>query len=104
VGRRSLRGHRGDAVFAFVEELMPVFMMTDAVEAGSVCSLSHRERDGVRGSGLSISLEPPHPRPLPDGERERTERAAPFGQSDASGGRLSAPSTSALAPGKSKLR
>src|SRR6185369_7445032 len=41
-----------------------------------VCSLSHRERAGVRGQGLSIGFEPPHPNPLPDGERERTESAA----------------------------
>jgi hypothetical protein len=50
--------------------------MIDALEVGSVCSLSHRERGGVRGYGLSIGLEPPHPNPLPNGERERTEIAA----------------------------
>lgn len=40
-------------------------------------SLSHREREGVRGYGLSIALKPPHPNPLPAGEREHTEIAAP---------------------------
>jgi hypothetical protein len=50
--------------------------MIDALEAGSVCSLSHRERGGVRGYGLSRGIEPPHPNPLPAGERERTEIAA----------------------------
>jgi hypothetical protein len=29
--------------------------MVDALEAGSVCSLSHRERVGVRGLVLSMS-------------------------------------------------
>jgi hypothetical protein len=36
------------------------------------------ERGGVRGSGLSIGFEPPDPHPLPNGEREQTEIAAPF--------------------------
>ncbi len=58
LGRRSLRGHRGDAIFAFVESRVT----------------------------------------------QRTACAAPFGQSGASGGRLSAASTSALARAKSKLR
>jgi len=43
-----------------------------------VCSLSHGERGGVRGYGLSRAQEPPHPSPLPYGERERTELAAPL--------------------------
>jgi hypothetical protein len=43
----------------------------------AVGSLSHWERGGVRGYGLSIGFEPPHPNPLPYGERERTVRAAP---------------------------
>jgi hypothetical protein len=55
---------------------IPIFVLVDALEAGSVCSLSHKERGGVRGYGLSIGIEPPHPNPLPDGERERTEIAA----------------------------
>src|SRR5262249_46161401 len=42
----------------------------------SVCSLSQRERGGVRGCDLSRGFEPPHPNPLPFGERERTEFAA----------------------------
>jgi hypothetical protein len=46
------------------------------LEAGSVGSLSHRERGGVRGVGPSIGLEPPHPNPLPKWERELTELAA----------------------------
>ena len=41
--------------------------------AGSLCSLSHRERGGVRGCVLLMGFEPPHPNPLPKGERERTE-------------------------------
>src|SRR6266849_2299683 len=48
--------------------------------ADSVCSLSHWERvgvrGGVRGSGLPIDFEPPHPTPLSKGEREPTEIAA----------------------------
>jgi hypothetical protein len=41
-----------------------------------VRSLSHRERGGVRGFGLSMGFEPPHPTPLPNGERESTKVAA----------------------------
>jgi hypothetical protein len=55
---------------------MLIFVMIDGLEAGSVCSLSHWERGGVRGYGLSIGIEPPHPLLLPAGERERTEIAA----------------------------
>jgi hypothetical protein len=36
-----------------------------------------RERGGVRGYSLSIGFEPPHPHPLPNGERERAECATP---------------------------
>jgi hypothetical protein len=43
---------------------------------GSLCSLSHRERGGVRGFALTMGFEPPHPNPLPKGERERTESTA----------------------------
>src|SRR6266699_2148796 len=31
------------------------------------------ERAGVRGNGTSMSSSPPHPNPLPRGEREQTE-------------------------------
>jgi hypothetical protein len=51
-------------------------MRTHMLAAGSLCSLSHRERGGVRGFALSMGFEPPHPNPLPKGERERTEFAA----------------------------
>src|ERR1700730_3495766 len=44
--------------------------------ASSVCSLSHKEKDGVRGLGLSRDPISPHPNPLPTEERERTEYAA----------------------------
>jgi hypothetical protein len=37
-----------------------------------VGSLSHRERGGVRGYDFD-GCDPPHPSPLPNGERERTE-------------------------------
>jgi hypothetical protein len=45
--------------------------------AGSVCSLSHRERGGVRGYSLSIACNPLTPALSPNGERERTEYSAP---------------------------
>jgi len=41
-----------------------------------VGSLSHWERGGVRGYALSMGFEPPHPNPLPSGERELTQVAA----------------------------
>jgi len=44
--------------------------MNDALEAGSACSLSHRERGGVRGFELSISGNPLSPTLSPNGERE----------------------------------
>jgi hypothetical protein len=47
-------------------------MTIDAREADSVGSLSHRERDGVRGYSLSMAGNPLSP----NGERERTEFAA----------------------------
>src|SRR5882757_4157227 len=70
------------------------------MSAHSVCSLSHSksdlsdfdhaeerpnssrpefgwERGGVRDYGPSMGFEPPHPNPLPDGEREFTEFVAP---------------------------
>src|SRR5260370_18110286 len=47
----------------------------DVRAARSLCSLSHRERGGVRGYGLSMGFGPPHPNPLPAGEREHTEHA-----------------------------
>jgi hypothetical protein len=34
------------------------------------------ERGGVRGYGLSMGFEPPHPNPLPKGEREQSQFAA----------------------------
>lgn len=37
--------------------------------------LSHRDSGGLRGYDLD-GFEPPHPNPLPDGEREPTEIAA----------------------------
>jgi hypothetical protein len=49
------------------------------IAASSVCSLSHRERGGVRGLGLSLGFEPPHPNPIPTGERERTESSLKTG-------------------------
>jgi hypothetical protein len=42
----------------------------------SACSLSHRERGGVRGYSLSIVPNPLTPPLLPCGEREQTEFAA----------------------------
>jgi hypothetical protein len=46
--------------------MMGSLMMWSANGAAiSVCSLSHWERGGVRGYGLSIGFEPPHPNPLP---------------------------------------
>gem|GEM_PF-5238328 len=50
--------------------------MIATTEAGSGRSLSHRERGGVRGFGLSFPHHPPHPNPLPSGEREPAEFAA----------------------------
>ena len=35
-----------------------------------------REKDRVRGLQLLDRLEPPHPNPLPNGERERAEFVA----------------------------
>jgi hypothetical protein len=52
--------------------------MTDTLEAGSACSLSQRESGGVRGFALSFPHDPPHPNPLPSGEREPAEFAAVF--------------------------
>jgi hypothetical protein len=51
-------------------------MRVNTLAKGSLCSLSHRERGGVRGFALSMGLGPPHPNPLPKGEREQTESAA----------------------------
>jgi hypothetical protein len=51
-------------------------MTIDAREADSVGSLSHRERDGVRGYSLSMAGNPLTPTLSPNGERERTEFAA----------------------------
>src|SRR2546421_6894349 len=54
--------------------LIPVSKkLIDGGATGSVCCLSRRERGGVRGYDLSIEPYPPHPDPLPCGERERTE-------------------------------
>jgi tripartite-type tricarboxylate transporter receptor subunit TctC len=53
-------------------------MTIDAREADSVGSLSHRERDGVRGYSLSMAGNPLTPTLSPNGERERTEFAALF--------------------------
>jgi hypothetical protein len=47
-------------------------MRMHSLAAGSLCPLSHRERVGVRGCVLSMGFEPPHPNPLPNGEREHT--------------------------------
>jgi hypothetical protein len=52
-------------------------MTIDAGEADSVGSLSHRERDGVRGYSLSMAGNPLTPTLSPNGERERTETVAP---------------------------
>ena len=43
-------------------------------------SLSHWERDGVRGFGAKklSAAGPPHPDPLPNGEREKTRRWVSF--------------------------
>jgi hypothetical protein len=51
-------------------------LVFDDLSAGSAASLSHRERVGVRGYGLSMGSEPPHPNPLPNGERERAQIGA----------------------------
>ena len=51
--------------------------LTAARAADSVGYLSHWERGGVRGFGLSIGFEPPHPNPLPTrGEGAHRDRGA----------------------------
>ena len=52
--------------------------MNDELKAGSACSLSHRERGGVRGFELSISGNPLTPTLSPNGERECTAVDALF--------------------------
>jgi len=44
---------------------MPTAELIDSVAARAVGSLSHRERGGVRGCGLTSACTPPHPNPLP---------------------------------------
>src|SRR5262249_61307691 len=41
-----------------------------------LCARSHRERGGVGGYAPQLGFDPPHPNPLPAGEREHTERVA----------------------------
>jgi hypothetical protein len=48
----------------------------DSPEAGSACSLSRRERGGVRGFALTVPGNPLTPTLSPNGERERAECAA----------------------------
>ena len=43
-----------------------------------VYSVTHVPGCSVRGKNLSMGFDPPHPRPLPCGERERAEFAALF--------------------------
>jgi hypothetical protein len=50
--------------------------LTADFAASSVCSLSHRERGGVRGHSLSMAGNPLTPTLSPNGERERAEFAA----------------------------
>jgi tripartite-type tricarboxylate transporter receptor subunit TctC len=57
---------------------VPPVGMIDALAARSVGSLSHRERAGVRGCGLAAACTPLTPALSPNGERERTESAAPL--------------------------
>jgi tripartite-type tricarboxylate transporter receptor subunit TctC len=57
---------------------MPDFGMAKNLAADSVGSLSHRERGGVRGFGLSSARNPLTPALSPNGERERTATAASF--------------------------
>ncbi len=62
-------------------------------------SLSRWERVGVRGFGPSIGHDPPHPSPLPVGEREPTEPAATWcHELDRSGDACSRFSASARRP------
>ena len=60
------------------EDALRLIAVSSALDASSLCSLSLRERGGVRGYGLSIGFDPPHPNPLPAGERERTALAARY--------------------------
>src|SRR6266567_2966624 len=50
---------------------MPTFAMIDTLAAGSAGSLSHRERVGVRGSGLSRVYNPLTPTLSPSGRGSR---------------------------------
>jgi hypothetical protein len=52
--------------------------MAHMFDAGSACSLSHQERDGVRGFALSFFRNPLTPTVSPNGEREQPEFAAAF--------------------------
>src|SRR5262245_52826819 len=44
--------------------------------SGGLLPLPIGERGGVRGDRSLDTFEPPHPNPLPSGEREHTERVA----------------------------